>query len=169
MKKLIIFLAAMYTLSLAQAPYPGPPSAENDKGWLAFGFGRGFEHDFSAVVSANYGRVHILQLAFHGSEEFSIGDRAAGVKSIFLGYCFSSASRFTRAAFSAGPAIVFGKRRVDDRYKLDDFRTIGFEVNCQSIFTPLTEFGLGLDFYFNFNSKQNAGGVSLIIVLEGNK
>ena len=166
---IVIFLLTILFPVLSNAVNQKEANPDDDFGWVAFGLGAGIAHDFTSVLNTNFGRRHSIQFAYHGSYNFSLSNNPEGFSSISIGYCYSSVSRFTRIAFSAGPSFVYGEKEIEDINERQYFKGIGFLFNCQSILTPFKEFGLGLDLYININSMQKLGGVALTFVIEGNK
>ncbi|MBD3225240.1 MAG: hypothetical protein GF313_10955 [Caldithrix sp.] len=163
---LVLFFFLNTSFGIASADQEA--NLDDDLGWFAFGLGIGLQHDATFMTTANFGRVHSLQLALHESTDITIGD-SPDVHSYSIGYCYSSVSRFNRVAFSFGPSWVSGEKREDSIAGLEKFQTIGLFSNWHIIFTPVKEIGLGLNAYMNLNPQQTTGGLSIIFVIEGNK
>ena len=51
----------------------------------------------------------------------------------------------------------------------DRYYTGGLAANAQVFFTPIMEFGLGLDAYANLNPQMSVAGLRLVLIIEGYK
>lgn len=147
---------------------------KTDRGWFTIGVGTGTRHNISTVINANFGRKHVFQWTYYRSQNVDLDrlitlGKPDNLNSFAVSYCFSAVSRYKRLAISAGPSFVFGKITEDNFEVRDDFRVIGLLLNLQTIFSPIKEIGVGLDFYYNFNPVIHFGGVALTFVVEDYK
>ena len=177
MKKwILLFLFPLASVtSIAQSNVVLPcddllTSAPCDNGWLSMGLGLDSEFDFGLTVSANYGRTYFWQLALQSSYNFceDICDYRFFVSALNASRGISFVHRIGRAAFSAGPALVWG--RYDENYDSPGlFLSAGIVGNIQLIITPLKETGFGLDAFVNMNPVLSTYGLRVTFVIEGHK
>ena len=158
-------LSARLLVAFPSAAQPGPPSAERDRGWFAFGYGLGRPDDLAGVITANFGRERVIQVGFHGVTDFALGGSVASVSALHVGPGLSRVSRWDRTALFVSPAVVWGQRTTTD----DRFVTAGVVVSGQAVLTPVREVGLGLDVFVTLNAVRPAYGAALTFVFEANK
>jgi hypothetical protein len=84
---------------------------------------------------------------------------------ICLGQRFQS--EWFQSAFFAGPAYVFGKKRVND--EIINYGTAGLQTDIQLLFRAANEIGLGIGLYANFNFEQSFAGINLNISFSNGK
>lgn len=160
-------LALLLLPAIAVAQAPGPASAADDRGWSAFGFGPGSPYERVAVVTANFGRERIVQVGLHVNSELIPFGRSKSVNALHVGPGLSRVSRWDRMALAVGPAVVWGlpdAAGTDSRYT-----TVGVVLSGQAMFTPVPEFGFGLDAFYNLNPLHSGYGVGITFVFEANK
>ena len=143
------------------AQLPGPASPEHDRGWLAAGFGVGAPYDASLAITANFGRTRVLQVSIHSTFEL-LGGNEVNALSVSAGR--SWVGRVGRTGVFLGPALVSGLEIPGGRYV-----TGGVVGSAQVILTPIKEAGFGVDLFGSLSPKGAVGGLSLLLVLEGNK
>ena len=145
----------------ASAQLPGPASPERDRGWLAAGFGVGTPYEISGAITANFGRERVLQVGARATAEL-LGGSEVSALSVSAGR--SWVGRVGRTGLFLGPALVWGREIPEGRYV-----TGGVVGSAQVILTPIKEAGFGVDLFGSLSPKGAVGGLSLLLVLEGNK
>ena len=131
--------------------------------------GIGHPNELSGVISANFGREEVWQFACHTNSDFFYGNNPDDVTSLSINYGTSIVSEFYRKAVTAGPAYVFGKDYNKSHQETESFATLWLIMNLQLILTSIKEIGIGIDVFTNINFEKTVSGVSLVLVLEGNK
>jgi hypothetical protein len=76
--------------------------------------------------------------------------------------------RYYQIATFIGPAFVFGEER-NNKNELENFSTVGLQVDAQFVFKPVSEIGLGLGLYSNLNFKQSFYGMNVLINIGNGK
>jgi len=76
--------------------------------------------------------------------------------------------RYYQIATFIGPAYVFGEER-NNKNELENFSTVGLQVDAQFVFKPVSEIGLGLGLYSNLNVKQSFYGMNVLINIGNGK
>ena len=163
---LALALLSISSTASAQVDGPGPASPEHDWGWFAFGFGGSVLGRATGAVTANFGRERIVQAGLHGVGSGLFAPAVPSANAAHISYGFSGVDRFSRVAFTLGPAVVWGisDTETDTRYV-----TGGVVANAQFMVTPLKEFGLGVDVFVNLNPEVPALGAAVTFAFEGNK
>ena len=163
---LALALLSIPSAASAQVDGPGPASPEHDWGWSTFGVGTAGSRGMAVAATANFGRERIWQAGLHATDRGLFAPAVPTSNALHLGYGFSDVDRFSRVAFTLGPAVVWGisDTETDTRYV-----TGGVVANAQFMVTPLKEFGLGVDVFMNLNPEVPALGAALTFAFEGNK
>lgn len=169
-------LAASWLLLCAtsvQAQAPDADSLREDHGWFYVGVGQSLPLFVSGVASVNLSTSPAVQLAINANEEFTLGNRATSVNAVSVSLGRTRADRWSRRAAFIGPAFVWGWSRIDrtrpDRSDRNRYYTGGLTGNVQLFFTPVMEFGIGIDVYGNLNPQMSVAGVRLVLLIEGYK
>ena len=134
--------------------------------WLTVGGGIGEKMHFSSFISYTFVDDNVYQLSINGNQEFSILGVANPnyVVSASFTYCEKRNWTFGFGTLSAGPSVVFGKKKNENiKY------TVGVNIGSQFLFTPLDELGLGFDAFLNLNFYETFYGLRMAIFLKSIK
>jgi hypothetical protein len=133
---------------------------------LSIGGGIGEKMHFSSFISYTFVGDNVYQLSITGNQEFSILGVANPnyIVSSSFAYCEKRNWTFGFGTFSAGPSLVFGKRK-DENIKY----TVGVNVGSQFLFTPLDELGLGFDAFLNLNIYETFYGLRIAVFFKSIK
>jgi len=100
---------------------------------------------------------------------FSLGDKPAVDNTGHYYRCTGQRfqSEWFQAAFFAGPAYVFGEKRVIFEYQ--KYSTAGLQTDIQLLFRIANEIGIGVGLYGNLNFEQSYAGINLNITMGNGK
>ena len=125
-------------------------------GWATVGIGSG-PNTISLLASTTLGRAWVVQGGItSGGDLFGVGQ----MSSLYVGGGRSHASRWHHVTLAIAPALVYGKRSVDDAEV-----TGGLIVTAQAAVVPLQPFGIGVFAVAHFNSFQSGFGVGIVLAL----
>jgi len=110
-------------------------------------------------VESRFGTNKYWNLALDLYPRFTLGGDAPINASLTVGYGFSFTSRFWRVSGSLGPSIVRGWDYVGQNTEYESYFTVGGSGRAQGYFTPIPEFGVGLELLGIYNSHSSISGV----------
>ncbi len=163
MKKYILILSMLYSISLLQAQ----ENNSDYKYWMTWGLmwinediSGNLSYSFS--ISDNFYKVGwLIQDKFN---PFGGSFETAELNSIGVSIGKRFQNEWWHAAIFAGPSYVFGENKVREKYD-----TIGLQTDIQLLFRFANEIGIGVGLWGNANFEKSRAGINVNITIDNGK
>jgi len=114
------------------------------------------EELLSASLVKKFGSDRYWNIALDLNTPFTLGGGTSYIgKSLSVGYGLSFAKRFVRISASIGPAVVWGYDWNYSEYQDHTYTSLGLNGRGQIYFTPIPEFGIGLEVVGSYDKFVN--------------
>ena len=110
-------------------------------------------------IISKHGTKKYLNIALDLNIPFTFGGSSLMSKSLSVGYGSQYIDRFVRYSASAGPAIIWGYDWSESDYHDYSYTKLGLIGHAQFYFTPIKEFGVGLEIVGSYDMITSGYGI----------